>query len=1801
MVTATAVTAVQTVIVDDVTAPVSPVLANVTGECSASITAPVAEDNCGGTITGTTSDPLTYNAQGTYTITWTFNDGNGNSSTAVQTVIVDDVTAPVAPVLAGVTGECSASVTAPVAEDNCGGTITGTTSDPLTYNAQGTYTITWTFNDGNGNSSSSVQLVVVNDVTNPSIICPAGIEVNPDAGSNTASNVELGLPQVSDNCQVGNVSNDAPDTFNTGTTYVTWTVTDLAGNTSSCIQTVTVADAEPPVINCPQAINVNCASEVPAPFADYMAFINAGGSVGDSNGINPQSFSMISENTDGNSCSQTITRVYSISDNIGNAAQCSHMILVSDTVAPVFTFVPENMTRECSGVPAPGTPTAVDNCSSNVTIVYNGQVRTDGNCPDNYTLTRSWTATDDCGNSTVASQVITVKDTKAPHVEVPASNLTVECDGTGNTADLNAWLSSNGGAIVTDNCGEISWSNNFASLSDNCGLTGSSTVVFTATDECGNVKTTSATFTIVDSNAPVFTTVPSDLTVECDGNGNTAALENWLNNAAASDLCGMVTITNNFQSMSDLCGLTGSALVTWTATDECGNSATTSATFAIADATGPVFTFVPANMTRECSGVPAPGTPTAVDNCSSNVTIVYNGQVRTDGNCPNNYTLTRSWTATDDCGNSTVASQVITVKDTKAPHVEVPASNLTVECDGSGNTADLNAWLSSNGGAIATDNCGQVSWSNNFTSLSDNCGLTGSATVVFTATDECGNVKTTSATFTIVDSNAPVFTTVPSDLTVECDGNGNTAALENWLNNPAASDLCGMVTITNNFQSLSDLCGLTGSALVTWTATDECGNSATTSATFAIADATGPVFTFVPANMTRECSGVPAPGTPTAVDNCSSNVTIVYNGQVRTDGNCPNNYTLTRSWTATDDCGNSTVASQVITVKDTKAPHVAVPAANLTVECDGSGNTADLNTWLSSNGGAIATDNCGQVSWSNNFASLSDNCGLTGSATVIFTASDECGNRKTTSATFTIVDSNAPEFTTTPSDLTVECDGNGNTAALENWLNNVAASDLCGMVSISNNFQSLSDLCGLTGSALVTWTATDECGNSATTSATFAIADATGPVFTFVPANMTRECSGVPAPGTPTAVDNCSSNVTIVYNGQVRTDGNCPNNYTLTRSWTATDDCGNSTVASQVITVKDTKAPHVAVPASNLTVECDGTGNTADLNTWLSSNGGAIATDNCGQVSWSNNFASLSDNCGLTGSATVIFTASDECGNRKTTSATFTIVDTNAPEFTTTPSDLTVECDGNGNTAALENWLNNVAAADQCGEVTISNNFQSLSDLCGSTGSAMVTWTATDACGNTATASATFTIEDTNAPEFTTTPADLTVECDGNGNTAALENWLNNVAAADQCGEVTISNNFQSLSDLCGSTGSAMVTWTATDACGNTATASATFTIEDTNAPEFTTTPADLTVECDGNGNTAALENWLNNVAAADQCGEVTISNNFQSLSDLCGSTGSAMVTWTATDACGNTATASATFTIEDTNAPEFTTTPADLTVECDGNGNTAALENWLNNVAAADQCGEVTISNNFESLSDLCGSTGSAMVTWTATDACGNTATASATFTIEDTNAPEFTTTPADLTVECDGNGNTAALENWLNNVAAADQCGEVTISNNFQSLSDLCGSTGSAMVTWTATDACGNTATASATFTIEDTNAPEFTTTPSDLTVECDGNGNTAALENWLNNVAAADQCGEVTISNNFQSLSDLCGSTGSAMVTWTATDACGNTATASATFTIEDTNAPEFTTTPADLTVECSHRCLRQHRHSKCYLHH
>ena len=98
--------------------PVTPTLSDINvGECSGTPTAPTTTDNCAATITGTTTTVFPITTQGTTVVTWTFDDGNGNSTTADQNVIVDDVTDPVTPALADVTGECDATATAPTTTD----------------------------------------------------------------------------------------------------------------------------------------------------------------------------------------------------------------------------------------------------------------------------------------------------------------------------------------------------------------------------------------------------------------------------------------------------------------------------------------------------------------------------------------------------------------------------------------------------------------------------------------------------------------------------------------------------------------------------------------------------------------------------------------------------------------------------------------------------------------------------------------------------------------------------------------------------------------------------------------------------------------------------------------------------------------------------------------------------------------------------------------------------------------------------------------------------------------------------------------------------------------------------------------------------------------------------------------------------------------------------------------------------------------------------------------------------------------------------------------------------------------------------------------------------------------------------------------------------------------------------------------------------------------------------------------------------------------------------------------------------
>lgn len=240
-------------------------------------------------------------------------------------------------------------------------------------------------------------------------------------------------------------------------------------------------------------------------------------------------------------------------------------------------------------------------------------------------------------------------------------------------------------------------------------------------------------------------TEASNITIECGDNLN---IQNWLNangGASASNACGTVVWSNDFSGINGSCS--AQITVTFTATNTCG-SFDTLAVLTLQDTEAPTIISPPFDVVIECgSDEPLPEL-IAEDNCSSNVSITFSEAIL-GASCIGEETITRTWTATDDCGNSTSYVQIISYVDYTAPSFTIPAADLSVFCDGSGNLGDLNNWLSTNAGAAASDVCSNVIWSNDFTTLNSNCTENVSVTVTFFATDDCGNQSSTQATFTI--------------------------------------------------------------------------------------------------------------------------------------------------------------------------------------------------------------------------------------------------------------------------------------------------------------------------------------------------------------------------------------------------------------------------------------------------------------------------------------------------------------------------------------------------------------------------------------------------------------------------------------------------------------------------------------------------------------------------------------------------------------------------------------------------------------------------------------------------------------------------------------------------------------------------------------------------------------------------------------------------------------------------------------------------------------------------------------------
>ncbi len=375
----------------------------------------------------------------------------------------------------------------------------------------------------------------------------------------------------------------------------------------------------------------------------------------------------------------------------------------------------------------------VASCSGLTPIKTSGSFVQDAQCPSNGTYTNTWNFTDACGR-TIANyvQTITVLDTTAPSFTVPADieiftdascNYDVAVAETGDVTDEDDNCSTGLNATFTD-----------STVAGSCEGTFVITRTWSLVDDCGNnAPTQTQTITVSDNSAPSFT-APADIEIFTDASCNydtavtaTGDVTNEDDNCSTG-----LNATFTDSSVAGSCEGTFVITRTWSLVDDCGNAAPTQTqTITVSDNSAPSFT-APADITINCEQDPSNLTlvgdvNTETDNCDTTLDATYTDTTAT-GSCPNESVITRTWTLTDDCNNTTTHVQTITIEDTTPPtFVETLPTSNTVDFDSIPDAATL----------TATDNCGTANVTFSTISSGDIC--TGSYTITrtWTATDAC--------------------------------------------------------------------------------------------------------------------------------------------------------------------------------------------------------------------------------------------------------------------------------------------------------------------------------------------------------------------------------------------------------------------------------------------------------------------------------------------------------------------------------------------------------------------------------------------------------------------------------------------------------------------------------------------------------------------------------------------------------------------------------------------------------------------------------------------------------------------------------------------------------------------------------------------------------------------------------------------------------------------------------------------------------------------------------------------------------
>ncbi len=342
-------------------------------------------------------------------------------------------------------------------------------------------------------------------------------------------------------------------------------------------------------------------------------------------------------------CNWSVNVLFSSIDDCDNPQGSSASFTVIDTLAPVFSYLPQDTTVRCDAIP-PNDVIATDICDGELEIEFfefSSQSDNEMACRfSEYTIQREWIVADACSNQSIHTQTITVIDTVAPIFTVPTDR-EVSCENimniiiTGEPIDVN------------ETCGITIETFSDSLIGDTCPFQIERTWV--VSDVCGNSNTAVQNLTIIDMSGPVISIEAVSRSVKCDSILDISSdFIDWINSlggSSASEACsplssfaavpGTYNINDTLSfpgtpvaSMNDIAcpsmidGVLRSTEVDFVYYDRCGNASVTTASYIVADDIAPIISNCPIDISIDanpgsCNAFHPLTIPDAEDLCSN--------------------------------------------------------------------------------------------------------------------------------------------------------------------------------------------------------------------------------------------------------------------------------------------------------------------------------------------------------------------------------------------------------------------------------------------------------------------------------------------------------------------------------------------------------------------------------------------------------------------------------------------------------------------------------------------------------------------------------------------------------------------------------------------------------------------------------------------------------------------------------------------------------------------------------------------------------------------------------------------------------------------------------------------------------------------------------------------------------------------------------------------------------------------------------------------------------------------------------